>query len=146
MKTARNTFHVVRRGIGVGLIAMACAQALTAAAQDQSEKLRRFEADRQACLSGKSSQTFDSCMKEAKAFLNARAGSNPTVSAEQLERNAVSRCDPLTGDERTACVARIRGEGTVSGSVAGGGIVREIVTPEAAASDPKRPASAVTGK
>ena len=85
-------------------------------------------------------------MKEAKAVFDERAGSNPTVSAEQLQRNAFLRCDALAGDERVACVARIRGEGTVSGSVAGGGILRELVTTEVMPSEPKSPASADTVK
>lgn len=146
MKTTLNARHLIRRSIGLGLVAIVCGFALTAAAQDRSEKLRRFDADRQVCLSGKSNQSFDSCMKEAKAVFDERAGSNPTVSAEQLQRNAFLRCDALAGDERVACVARIRGEGTVSGSVAGGGILRELVTTEVMPSEPKSPASAGTVK
>ncbi|MEO7339093.1 MAG: hypothetical protein ABIV63_21160, partial [Caldimonas sp.] len=42
-----------------------------------------------------------------------------------LRRNAKDRCDALSGDERSDCVARMKGEGTTSGSVAGGGILRE---------------------
>ena len=53
----------------------------------------------------------------------------------------MARCEALAGDERTACVARIRGEGSVSGSVAGGGILREIVITE-----PVKPAPTSTGK
>jgi hypothetical protein len=34
----------------------------------------------------------------------------------------------LAGDERRDCLARMRGEGTVSGSVEAGGILREKVT------------------
>jgi hypothetical protein len=33
----------------------------------------------------------------------------------------------LSGDERLACQARMEGMGTTSGSVAGGGVLREIV-------------------
>ena len=146
MTTTSKAFNSIRRSIGFGLVALVCGHVLSAEAQDHSERMRRFEADRQACLSGKSNQNFDSCMKEAKAFLDARPGSNPTVGAEQLQRNALLRCEPLTGDERTACVARMHGEGTVSGSVAGGGILREMVTTYRAAPIPKLPASASVGK
>ena len=34
----------------------------------------------------------------------------------------------LSGDERADCIARMNGEGSVSGSVGGGGILREKVT------------------
>lgn len=141
MKTSTHALHLLRRSIGVGLVAIVCGHAVTAGAQDRSEKLRRYEADRQACLNGQTSQTTDACLKEAKAALDERPGSTPSVSTEQLQRNAMARCDALTGDERTACVARIRGEGTVSGSVGGGGVLREIVITE-----PVKPAPVVTGK
>ena len=142
MKMMPSALHLVRRSIGVGIIAMVCGQAFAVGVQDRSEKLRRFEADSQACRSGKSAQNFDTCMKEAKAVLAERAGSNPTVSTEQLQRNALLRCDALTGDEYTACAARMRGEGMVSGSVAGGGILREIVITEVVPLDSKTPVSA----
>ena len=146
MKITPSAFHLIRRSIGVGLVAISFVTVFTAGAQDRGEKLRRYEADRQVCLSGKSSQTLDSCMKEARAIMDERAGSNPSVSAEQLQRNALLRCNAFTGDERVACVARIRGEGTMSGSVAGGGILRELVTTEVLAAEPKKPGSADTGK
>ena len=146
MKLSSSALHLIRHSVGIGLVAIACGSAFTAEAQDRGDKLRRFEADRQACLSGKTSQTLDSCLKEAKAFLDERADANPPLSAEQLQRNALLRCDALTGDERAACVARIRGQGTVSGSVAGGGVLRELVTTAVVATEPQRPASASTGQ
>ncbi len=76
-------------------------------------------------------------------MLAERPGSAATTSEEELQRNALTRCEAQTGDERTACVARIRGEGTVSGSVSGGGILRERVTTEIVPvpSPPPEPAS-----
>lgn len=142
MKTDFHTLQVLRRGVGIGLVVLVIGQALPVAAQDRSERLRRFEADRQACLSGKSSQVLDSCTKEAKAALAERPDSTATVSPEQLKRNSMTRCEALTGEERTACVARMRGEGTISGSMPGGGVLRELVTPEWVASPPLNPASA----
>lgn len=138
--------HFLRRSAGIGIVALLCGQALGAAAQDHSEKLRRFEADRQACRSGQTSQVFDACMKEASAVYAEKPGANPVVGSEQMQRNASLRCEALTGDERTACMARMRGEGSVTGSVATGGILRELVTTEVVASPPQRPASAGTSR
>ena len=45
---------------------------------------------------------------------------------EQREQNKYARCDYLQGDDRAYCIRRMDGEGTVSGSVEGGGIVREL--------------------
>ena len=146
MKISPSAYRLIRRSFGLGLTAMVCGQAFTVAAQNPSEKQRRYEADRQVCLSGKSNQNFDSCMKEAKAVLKEPASAIPAVSAEQLQRNAMMRCDALTGDQRTACIGRIQGEGTVSGSVAGGGVLREIVTTERVPAEPQKPASSGLGK
>lgn len=146
MKPTPSASRFLRRIVGIGIVSLLCGQALSVAAQDRSEKLRRFEADRQACVSGSSGQVFESCMKEAKAVLAERPGDNPTVSADQLQRNASIRCAALTGEDHAACVARMRGEGTVSGSVAGGGVLRELVTTEVVASPPQKPASASSSK
>jgi hypothetical protein len=137
MKNSASALQIFRRYAGVGMVVMVCGSAFTAQAQDRNERLRRFEVDRQACLSGKSSQTFDSCMKEARAEFAEPPGSSPPVSSEQLQRNAQMRCEHLTGEYRTACLARMRGEGTVSGSVAGGGILRELVTTEVLPANPQ---------
>lgn len=142
MKTSPNALQIFRRGVGVAMVVLVCGQAFSVAAQDRSEKQRRFEADRQACLGGKTGQTYESCMKEAHAVLADPASSTAPVNTEQLQRNALARCDTQTGDEHVACVARIRGEGTVSGSVAGGGVLRELVTTEVVPTPPQKPASA----
>jgi hypothetical protein len=75
-----------------------------------------------------------------------RPSANPTVNTEQLQRYSLMRCEALAGDDRAACVARMNGEGTISGSVAGGGILRELVTSEVVPSPPQKPASVDTSK
>jgi hypothetical protein len=137
MKTAKPTLQGFRRGIGVAMVVLVCGQAFSVAAQSRSEKMRRFEADRQACLLGRTGQAYQSCMREAHAVLADKPSSAAPTSAEQLERNAQARCDAQTGDDHAACVARVRGGGTVSGSVAGGGILHELVTPEVAPNPPQ---------
>ncbi len=93
----------------------------------------RHEQERAACLSGKSSQDQATCLKEADAALAAaRKGELSTGDAAQA--NAFERCKSLPATQRSECEARMRGEGSVSGSVAGGGILRELVTPVPAAS------------
>lgn len=42
--------------------------------------------------------------------------------------NARQRCEVLSGDERAACEVRVMGYGNSSGSVAGGGVIREVET------------------
>jgi len=66
----------------------------------------------------------------------ARASREPvTIDPDpgRYARNALKRCEPLNEPDRSDCVARINGQGTTSGSVAAGGIYRELVTREVAA-------------
>ncbi|WOP15165.1 hypothetical protein [Ottowia sp. SB7-C50] len=63
--------------------------------------------------------------KEAR---NARGGQLAAVSSDQAMANALARCANLPAFYKTDCEARVRGQGEVSGSVIGGGLVRESVT------------------
>lgn len=89
----------------------------------------RYEVERAMCLRGASSQDLDTCLREAgAAYAQARRGAAGDDDAAQLEANRLRRCDPLPSDQRRDCIARMQGQGTTSGSVAGGGIYRELVT------------------
>jgi len=44
----------------------------------------------------------------------------------EFERNRLARCDKHSGEDRELCIRRMNGEGTVSGSVEGGGVLREL--------------------
>lgn len=59
--------------------------------------------------------------QEARQGILAR-GDNPA----EFERNRLARCDKHAGEDRDLCIRRMNGEGTVSGSVEGGGIYREL--------------------
>jgi hypothetical protein len=94
----------------------------------QAESLARYRQDMAACASGDTNQDVSTCRREARnALAEARRG-GLNDAADQYQQNALRRCAVQKGDDRTACEARIRGEGRVEGSVAGGGILRESVT------------------
>ncbi len=59
---------------------------------------------------------------------NARPGQLTAVSSEQALANALQRCANLPPFYKSDCEARVRGQGQVSGSVIGGGLVKESVT------------------
>ena len=87
-----------------------------------------YQSEVQACMSGRTQQDRDTCLKEAR---NAHADKQRGVLDTQgsLEANAMGRCDVFTsGENRAACEARVLGYGNVDGSVAGGGLVRESET------------------
>ena len=115
------------------LAALATAPALAA-----GEAQIRYQQDRAACSSGASNQSRDTCLKEAgAAYAEARKGELGAAATPDA-RNASLRCKPLSGDERRDCLARMQGAGTTSGSAASGGILRELVTIEPAASAPMK--------
>ena len=50
------------------------------------------------------------------------------VSADQARTNGLQRCTNLPDFYKVDCEARVNGQGAVSGSVVGGGLVKESVT------------------
>ena len=85
------------------------------------------EAERAACLSGRTQQDQATCLEEARnAAADKKKGELTTQGPVAV--NALSRCQALAGEDRAACEARILGYGSTSGSVAGGGVLREVET------------------
>ena len=117
--------------VPAGLCASLIGLSAYAVASDTSttEKARRYQQERQACLRGDTNQVLSACLNEAKARYAEKPGATPELSAAQLLQNATLRCDALKGADRDDCLARMRGEGTTQGSAQSGGIYRELVTP-----------------
>jgi len=87
---------------------------------------KTYQADRAACMAGQTHQARPTCLQEAGAALQeARRGSSD--GAADYEKNRLLRCEHHPQGDRELCIRRMNGEGTVSGSVGGGGIVRELV-------------------
>ena len=70
------------------------------------------------------------CIREAGAARQAAAQGQLTGAPDYLQ-NALARCSLQPPMERSACEARVRGTGQteIEGSVLGGGVIRETVTP-----------------
>jgi hypothetical protein len=78
--------------------------------------------------SGSYQQEANACLKEAR---NAQADKKRGVldnAGARFDANAAARCDVLAGEEKAACQARVMGYGNTTGSVAGGGVLREVET------------------
>ena len=102
---------------------------LAAKADDLADAQARYRQDMAACNDGRSNQDVAACRLEARnALAEAKRGRLNDSPSAQYQQNALRRCDVHQGDDRSACEARIRGEGHAEGSVEGGGILREIVT------------------
>lgn len=113
-----------------GAIALACAclPALATGKAFSAEAQARYQRERAVCTSGQSNQDRATCLREAgAAFALAKQGALDDGDAP-YRRNATQRCDALPDADRQDCRARMGGQGTTSGSVAAGGIIRELVT------------------
>ena len=109
---------------------LASSSVFAAGKADPIDALVQYQQERAACLNGESSEDRATCLREAgAAYAQAKRGELDD-GAMPYKRNALERCEPLPDEDRIACQARILGMGTTSGSVAGGGILRELVIKE----------------
>ena len=120
----------------------ACMPAAWAAGPDKAAIEAAYQRDRAACQALSPTQDRTSCLRDAGAHraqalrTGVRGGSSP----QELERNALQRCQQhSTQEQRTVCERMARGEGSSSGSVQGGGTIRELVTTEVLPAPPPPP-------
>lgn len=112
------------------LFATAPAHAAQAAASGHAAIEARYQAERKACLDGRTGQDRATCLKEAGA---ARAEAlrhrlDNGESRDTLAANALQRCAVQPPSERAACEMLARGQGMEQGSVRDGGVIKEVVT------------------
>lgn len=115
------------------LLAVTAATAQIASAQIASgttgiDATGNAQSERAACLSGKTQQDKATCLTEVKNANAAKRAGQVDNNGGQFSANALKRCDVLDGENRVACQARIAGYGQTGGSVAGGGVIREVET------------------
>ena len=92
---------------------------------DSSGDYRR---ELQACRSDQAHQAREACLEEARNAQAARRSGQLELQGENYMANALMRCEPLAGEDKAACEARVLGFGNASGSVAGGGLLRWVET------------------
>ncbi len=112
----------------VALLAATAATAQVATGTTGIDASGNYQQEVNACMTGKTQQDRDTCLREAR---NARADKQKgelSNSGNAYDVNAVNRCNALTGEDKTACQARILGYGSTSGSVATGGVIRQVET------------------
>jgi hypothetical protein len=83
-----------------------------------------------ACNNGSSNQDRATCLKEAGAARGEARKNQLDSGNAAYGSNASDRCKALPSDQRDACMQRMQGQGSVEGTVGGGGVVRELVVPE----------------
>jgi hypothetical protein len=115
------------RGSGQDLEPSAAAPAITRR-QTPIDRSGDARSEMRACRSGATQQDLATCLEEARNAAAARRSGNLDTGGEDYMANALARCEPLAGEDRAACEARVLGFGKTSGSVAGGGLLRWVET------------------
>jgi hypothetical protein len=136
MKTPRSQNPALALVLITGLLS-----SLPALAANSAEMASLYRQERSDCMNVQAPADRKACLQDATAAYaeNKRGGLADVMPT--YAQNALRRCDALSADERTACLARMEGQGTTSGSVASGGIYRELVTlesPPPATTTPKQ--------
>ena len=99
----------------------------------------RYQQERSQCLNGRSNQDRATCLREAGAARAEARKNGLGDSADAYTDNQRQRCAALPGTDRSDCLARMQGKGSTSGSVAAGGLLRELVVREPAVAAPAAP-------
>lgn len=110
------------------LLAMTAATAQVAVGTTGIDASGSFQQEINSCMKGDTQQDRDTCLTEAR---NAQADKKRGLleNSPNTQANAMSRCEVFTtGEDMAACQARVMSMGLACGSVAGGGVIREVET------------------
>jgi hypothetical protein len=119
---------LVSFGTAALLAVTAAAAQVAAPAGNALDSTGNYQSEVQACMQGRTgNEDQATCLKEAR---NAQADKKRGAldARADYQANARARCAVFTGEDKAACEARMMGYGTASGSVAGGGVIREVET------------------
>ncbi len=98
--------------------------------QPPNELMVRYQQDLAECETQQATQDLATCRLEARnALADAKRNLLSDTTANLFEKNQFKRCRVFKGEDREACEARVRGDGSSSGSVQSGGILREVTRP-----------------
>ena len=79
------------------------------------------------CASALATQDTQMCQREvARARAAGKRGQLVTPDADTMLANQLARCDRHPAESRATCVRMVRGEGTRSGTVAEGGVLKSL--------------------
>lgn len=116
--------------LSVLLSSLLAAHAYAQTSSDLKTAQTRYKQEVANCAATSPATDKRNCLKEARnALAEVRRGRmNESWKAPDFEKNALLRCEVHKGEDKSACFARIHGQGKIDGSVVGGGILRELTT------------------
>lgn len=101
--------------------------------------------ERAWCMVNTEGTARSDCLRATAAAESEKRRGVPDNNSSDFVGNALARCNIFMGEELIACQARVIGLGNASGSVRGGGIIKDVVTvttpalPGIVAIEPKKP-------
>jgi hypothetical protein len=101
--------------------------AVAADAPKSSDAQATYTRDRAECMKKAEGEGRATCLREAGAALQESRRGGLSNEQAQLEKNRLARCDAQPAKDRDECVRRMN-EGTTTGSVKDGAVVRELRT------------------
>ena len=84
--------------------------------------------ERAWCLVNTEGEARVDCLKGANAAQVEKRRGTLITNSNDYAANALARCNVFMDEERLACQARVRGFGSASGSVQGGGVIKGVET------------------
>lgn len=112
---------------GLGAVSAVSA---AAPAKTPADIQAQYERDVERCNTGQTHQSQKVCLQEAGAARDeARRQRLDDGQAGNYGNNAMDRCNKLPASQRNDCMLQMQQPSNVSGSVEGGGVLRETVIP-----------------
>lgn len=113
----------------ISLIAVTAATAQIAIVGDTGiDASGNYRQERAWCEANTAGEERVTCLKNSAAAQAEKNRGTLDNNGGNFSANAMQRCHVFTGEERAACTARVAGLGSASGSVQGGGVIREVET------------------
>ncbi len=129
LKNIASLSSLVALGIAAGFASLPAHGADASATSANST----YQKERADCAAGRTAEDRATCLKEAGAAQEERKR-NRLDNNGSFRQNAVERCNLVPPKDKADCLARIEGPSQpnqttkISGSVAGGGLIRETTT------------------
>lgn len=128
-KTGFNRMGKGIAGFGLtALLVMTAATAQVALGTTGIDATGNASSEMAACNNGTTQQDRTTCLTEVKNANAAKRAGQLDNAGGQFRTNALQRCNALQGEDKIACEARVVGYGNTQGSVAGGGVIRQVET------------------
>ncbi len=120
---------IARAFCGGALLAMTAATAQVAVTGDTGiDTSGNYRSEQAWCMANTQGEARADCLRNSGAAEVERRRGTLDTNGNDFVANALQRCTVFQGEERAACAARVAGYGSSSGSVIGGGMIKQVET------------------